>query len=663
MRPTGVEAMPPSQAASAREDDIALLHRISMALISQHDAKALYEKILDAAVAIVGSDFASLQMLQPERNQLQLLAFRGFNPEAATFWEWVRADSESTCGVALRTGERSIAPDIEHCEFMAGSDDRATYLQTGIRACQTTPLISRAGKVVGMFSTHWNRPHHPSERDLRLLDILARQAADLLERVIGEEALRASEEFNRSLMEGSSDCVKVLDLEGRVLLVNDPGLLLLGMDRPENIIGRDWVKLWPNDMQSAVHRAVEAARSGETCSFDGICPTAKGVTKWWDVSVSPVRDVRGGQIVRLLAVSRDITTRKKAEDLQKLLTGELSHRVKNMLANVQAIATQTFKHSHSPADFVSSFGGRIQSMSRVHSQLSNNEWGGTDLREIVLDQMKLGAGDEARIKMTGPEVSLPSEIVPQIAMMLHELGTNSVKYGALSKEGGEVSIGWLMEGTVLHLLWAERGGPPVRAPIHRGFGSTLIERSAAGAGGTAQLVIEVAGIKWQIALPLPDTATRHDLAEKTTRLDNSSSSAQKNKAQTHVLAGTRVLIVEDEVLVAMEIADHLERAGANIVGTAGNGRDALAIIENQKLDFVLLDANLLGHPVGDIAAALTRENVPFAFVSGYGRDSLPTAFAAAEFLAKPFSAQQLLDLAIRLAGATATIISLDAKRK
>jgi GAF domain-containing protein len=143
-----------------------------------------YEKIVDTAVDLMLSDYASLQMLFPERGsggELRLLAFRGFNPQAAKFWEWVRADSQSTCGMALRDRKRVVASDIAACDFMAGSDDQQTYLQTGIHACQSTPLIGRAGSVVGMISTHWRKSRQPSEKDFLRFDILARQAANIIE--------------------------------------------------------------------------------------------------------------------------------------------------------------------------------------------------------------------------------------------------------------------------------------------------------------------------------------------------------------------------------------------------------------------------------------------------------------------------------------------------
>jgi GAF domain-containing protein len=144
---------------------------------------APYEKIMNDAVHIMRSDFASIQMLYPKRGdgELRLLDFRGFNPEAAVFWEWVRADSQSTCGLALRDQRQVIASDIARSEIMAGSEDQKVYLQTGILACQTTPLIAM-GEVVGMISTHWRTPHQPSSDDLRQFENLAARATEFIAR-------------------------------------------------------------------------------------------------------------------------------------------------------------------------------------------------------------------------------------------------------------------------------------------------------------------------------------------------------------------------------------------------------------------------------------------------------------------------------------------------
>jgi PAS domain S-box-containing protein len=192
------DALRRSEQELARENaDLKLLQNISTQLIREENGKALYEKIVDAAVAIMGSEYASMQLLEPKAGtsgELILLAFRGFNAQAAEFWQRVPADSGSTCAAALRTSKRVIVPDVEECEFMAGTGDLATYRDTAIRAVQSTPLLSRTGQVVGMISTHWRQVHTPTERELRMFDVLARQAADLLERRRSEEAFREIEE-------------------------------------------------------------------------------------------------------------------------------------------------------------------------------------------------------------------------------------------------------------------------------------------------------------------------------------------------------------------------------------------------------------------------------------------------------------------------------------
>lgn len=171
--------------------DTKLLQQLSKRLLEEDRPGLLYESILDAAVAIMHSDFASLQMLEPyegKEHALRLLAFRGFNPEAARFWQWVWLNSECVCSIALKTRTRVIVPNVNTCASI-GADHLATYRQTGIQAVQTTPLFARSGRLVGMVSTHWTAPHQPAERELQLLDILARQAADLMERKQAEEAL------------------------------------------------------------------------------------------------------------------------------------------------------------------------------------------------------------------------------------------------------------------------------------------------------------------------------------------------------------------------------------------------------------------------------------------------------------------------------------------
>ena len=178
------------------EADARLLQTLGAELLSETGEETLYRKVIDAAAVLMRSEFASMQAVEraPDGgSELRLMASRGFSPLAERAWQRVRCGSAAACGRALKTGTRILVPDVQTCAFLAGSEDLAVYRETGIRAVQTTPLVSRAGNTVGMISTHWNRPYAPPERDLRNLDILARQAADLIERRRNEEALREAD--------------------------------------------------------------------------------------------------------------------------------------------------------------------------------------------------------------------------------------------------------------------------------------------------------------------------------------------------------------------------------------------------------------------------------------------------------------------------------------
>jgi PAS domain S-box-containing protein len=179
-----------------------MLQSLSIEMAHEADVEALYAKLVDVARIIMRSDFASMQQYFPHlgaHGELKLIGNYNFTETAAKFWAWVRADSACTCGVAIRRRERVIAADVENTDFMVGSTDQAQMLAAGIRAAQTTPLLSRSGELVGMITTHWKTPHVPSERDLRLLDILARLAADLIERKTHDEEQRRREERLRTL--------------------------------------------------------------------------------------------------------------------------------------------------------------------------------------------------------------------------------------------------------------------------------------------------------------------------------------------------------------------------------------------------------------------------------------------------------------------------------
>ncbi|WP_114949083.1 GAF domain-containing protein [Microvirga calopogonii] len=176
------------------------LQRFSSELLVEQHPQALYEQLLDAMMAIMRSQGASMQILDPDVKILKLLAWRGFHPDAAAFWDRVDCNSASTCGEALKTGRRILVSDTEACAFMAGTEDLAAYRLSNLRAVQSTPLRSRTGRALGMVSTHWRAPYTPSADDFSRFDVLTRQAADLIERAQTEAALRESETQARLLL-------------------------------------------------------------------------------------------------------------------------------------------------------------------------------------------------------------------------------------------------------------------------------------------------------------------------------------------------------------------------------------------------------------------------------------------------------------------------------
>jgi CheY-like chemotaxis protein len=264
----------------------------------------------------------------------------------------------------------------------------------------------------------------------------------------------------------------------------------------------------------------------------------------------------------------------------------------------------------------------------------------------------MGPVDLRCVEIDGPRITLAPQMSLHLALVIHELGTNSIKYGALSSSSGRVAITWTTDGSEIKLRWAERNGPPVTTLGARGFGTTLIEQSAKSEGGEAVMDLEDGGVVWRFRLPL-HRVTKQFYATTPALLRT----PQGDLVQS--LRGLRVLVIEDEPLVAMELAAIIQDAGAEAAGPISSCRAALQKIAVGGFDLAILDGNLLGEPVDDIAAALTRAKVPFLFISGYGRESLPRAYGHAPLVGKPFASKTLLDELVKLTVVPTTLTVVD----
>jgi len=447
-----------------------LLQAISAKLIEKDNAEDIYDSVLDAAMQIMDSDKGSMQVLDEKADALRLLGFRGFDPKFRAVFQWCRPDTRTSCSTARRLGHRVVVSDMEKCDFIAGTPSEAIHREAGIRAMQSTPLVSRSGKLVGMITTHWRTPHQPGERELDMLDVLARQAADLIE---SKQAHAAIQQL-AAIVESSDDAIITKNLDGIVTSWNRGAERLFGY-MAEEAIGQHITILIPPEHRHEEERIIERIRRGERIDhYETVRQRKHGSRVDISLTVSPIRNSLG-KIVGASKIARDITDRKRTEAQLMTLAREAEHRAKNMLGNVQA--TVRLSHADTPESLKLAIEGRIQALANVHRLFVQSRWAGADLHGLIKDEIAPYCQHEPmRAACQGPKLLLKPDVAQAIAVTIHELTTNAAKYGALSVEEGCVRIEWSQgpDGSVA-LRWAETGGPVVEPPKRQGFGTRTME--------------------------------------------------------------------------------------------------------------------------------------------------------------------------------------------
>ena len=298
------------------------LQSISTRLISESTPEALNEQILGAAMELMASDFASVQMLAADHGSLRLLGWKNFHPDSAAFWEWVEVGTGSTCSKALSDNERVVVSDVEACEFMAGTQDQQEYRRSGIRAVQSTPLRSRSGRPLGMLSTHWRMPHDPTEDDFRLFDVLARQAADLIERSLAEEALRESEERFRLIANTAPVMIWMSGAEGQISYLNQTWIAYTGRPLDAMAGQRQADVLHPDEAERCVEVYGKAFVQREPFQMEHRLRRHDG-DYGWVVTVGVPRYDGGGAFAGHIGTTIDITERKLAEEALSAVSQKL----------------------------------------------------------------------------------------------------------------------------------------------------------------------------------------------------------------------------------------------------------------------------------------------------------------------------------------------------
>ena len=321
-----------------------------------------------------------------------------------------------------------------------------------------------------------------------------------------ETALRESEQRLRATHDRAFAGIAEVGLDGRFLRANARFYELTGYG-PEQLTNCTFEAITHLDDAATDAAAFEALVAGKTDTYQ----TEKrfirkdGSVIWVALSASMVRD-DAGQPLYGIRVVQDITDLKRAQTRQKLLLDELNHRVKNMLATVQSVAMQTRRTASDLDTFTRAFEGRLMALNRVHELLTGAIDTGALLYDLLIETVAPYEDQPGRrFSLAGPQLRFGSEMAVTLAMALHELTTNAVKYGALSSSAGRIAVEWRLEAPgQMVIAWTESGGPPVAEPSRRGFGSELIERGLARQfGGTATLQFHKGGLRCLIRAPLP----------------------------------------------------------------------------------------------------------------------------------------------------------------
>jgi len=508
---SAVEAYVPAEGAY----EAAALFRLTDRLYRARAEQDVYEAALDAIVETLGCDRASI-LLFDQAGVMQFVGARGLSDEYKT-----KLAGHTPWTAGQRDPQPIFVSDIDQTDEPDWV--KAAIKAENIRALAFIPLLEHDA-TIGKFMTYYEtrRTFSPHERELAVT--IARQVGFSLERArsekarrAAEEELRESEERFRLMSEHAPVMIWMSDAQGRCLHLNKMLREFWGLTA-DDIATFDWgSSIHPEDVASVGETMMNAMVTRTNVSLNGRYRRADGVYRVLHTDARP--RMSDGQFLGMIGVNVDITEREEAEAARRnaevrrdFLVAELNHRVKNTLSVVQAIANQTFRGTAREAR--TAFEGRLMALARSHDLLTKSDWRSVSLRELAA--MAVQDAEEARSDLAGPDVLLPPPQAVALGMVLHELFTNALKYGALSNEGGKVALRWSCsseEPVSIALSWKEDGGPPVVPPKRKGFGSVLLERMVkAQLDGETKIEFRPEGVACTVTAKLPKLNVAADRA-------------------------------------------------------------------------------------------------------------------------------------------------------
>lgn len=419
--------------------------------------------------------------------------------------------NDAVCKMLARSREQLLSMsfgDYTHPEDAA--EDAALYARQVAGELDTYMLRKRAIRYDG--TTVYLDIHSSSVCDPSGFRYGVRVIQDVTIAKQMEDRLREGERHLRKLLEALPAAVYTTDAEGRITFFNQAAVDMSGRTPQQGDLWCVTWRLYNMDGSPLPHEACPMAialkEDRAVRGAEAIAERPDGTRVPFIPYPTPLHDA-DGKLVGAINMLVDITERKLAENRQKTLIDELNHRVKNTLATVQSLAAQTARHADSADDLYRRLEARLLALSRAHDLLTQRHWEDAPLDSLVREVLLPLTGNSSdRIEVNGVPVKVSPRAALNLTMVLNELATNAIKYGALSSEAGCVALSWDVysqsPATLLVLEWRETGGPPVSPPMQRGLGSRLMERCIErDLGGKLDLTFASTGVTCQISIPIP----------------------------------------------------------------------------------------------------------------------------------------------------------------
>jgi len=602
-----------------------------------------FDGIVRTAALILRAPFAAIALIDEDR--LWYKARFGF--------EDVEAPRRQALGdFTARQKAAVVIPDVRSEPALGAAQDRLKEI--GVRFLAVAPLVTPGGHTIGTLSVLDPAPHGGhTEVERQALEDLAVLTMDLMlhDAATFEAEQRAAQYQQR--LELALEAAGLGEFEwdipsDRIVLSERLSKLAGGQSTGDATVDRPTSLEFVHPEDRLELRAVAEQRLASGGRFSAefrLNPTGDGRTRWMHCEGLAVRDANGAPTT-MIGVVRDISEQKAAEEHRELLLNELDHRVKNMLAAVQAMAAQTARRTTSVDSFLTAFAGRLKAMASAHELLTATRWRGASLADLVAAE--LGGLAPGQTRWEGAEIMLGQHGANIISLALHELATNAVKYGALSVDAGRVEVIWKPRPAGGFILrWTELGGPLVATPQRSGFGTKLLKRIIdRDLGDGSRIEYRADGLAAVLEVGASAVAARAegDAGHAIETPPPAEAATARPSPEPHPngrgIEGLRVLIVEDAILLALELEAGLVEAGAVIVGNAASRDEAISMLD-REIDVAVLDANLNGDSIAPAAEILQARGIPFIFATGYGERGAPEGFDV-PVVRKPYNVQQII---------------------